>query len=97
MRGSSAKVAAEIKESGITLPSFGRMVKGASKLEKSCFTRSSMPLKALITQTIAAVMNATTSIEIMEMALMIPRDLAENKWRRAMKNGTFNAMELVSF
>jgi hypothetical protein len=56
-----------------------------------------MPLKALITQTIAAVMNATTSIEIMEMALMIPRDLAENKWRRAMKNGTFNAMELVSF
>jgi hypothetical protein len=55
-----------------------------------------MPLKALITQTIAAVMNATTSIEIMEMALMIPRDLAENKWRRAMKNGTFNAMELVS-
>jgi hypothetical protein len=54
-------------------------VSGASKLEKSVWTRSSIPLKALITQIIAAATKATTVIEIIEIILMMFRDFFANK------------------
>jgi hypothetical protein len=62
----------------------GTTVSGASKLEKIDFTSSSIPLNALRTTIMAAVMNATTTIEIPEMKLMIPLDFLANKCLRAM-------------
>jgi hypothetical protein len=47
-------------------------------------TSSSIPLNALRTTIIAAVINATTIIEIPEIKLIIPLDFLANKCLRAM-------------
>jgi hypothetical protein len=60
-------------------PSTGTMVSGASKLENISLTKSSKPLNALITTIMAAVMHATTAVEIPEIRLIIPRDFRANK------------------
>jgi hypothetical protein len=84
MPGIANRAFSLIKESGITLPSNGTTVRGASTLEKMAFTNSSIPLNALITTIMAAVIKATTTIEIPEIKLMIPRDFLANKCLRAM-------------
>jgi hypothetical protein len=73
-----------ISESGSAFPSDGTMVRCASKFENIDFTKSSIPLKALSTTIMAAVMNATTTIEIPDMKLIMPFDFLANKCRRAM-------------
>jgi hypothetical protein len=55
------------------------MVMGASKLENKSSIRSSSPLKALITRIIAQATNATTLIEMSDMAFIIFRDFFANK------------------
>jgi hypothetical protein len=59
------------------------MVSGVSKLEKRLLTRSSIPLNALITHIMAAVIKATTIMEIIEIILMIPLDLLAKRCLRA--------------
>jgi hypothetical protein len=67
------------------------MVMGASKLEKRSSMSSSSPLKALITRIIAQATNATTLIEMSDMAFIMFRDFFANKYRLAMKRESFTA------